>query len=69
MLNLRKDDIEFIKKHVGDDSVLLKTDDIGVFLDVLYDWIARYGWDTTGENYSDLGREAQKIYDYAYAHC
>ncbi len=69
MLNLRSSDIKFIKEHIGEDSILLKTDDIGVFLDVLFDWIARNGWDSTGINYSDLGREAQKIYDYAYAYC
>ncbi len=67
MLNLRKDDIDFIKAHIGDNSVLLKTDDIGVFLEVLYNWIDMNGFDDTGENYNNLGRGAQRVYDYAYA--
>ena len=44
-------------------------DKVNEFLDSLYDWIDLNGFDETGENYNDLGREAQKIYDYVYANC
>lgn len=67
MLNLRDSDIEFIKKNMGEDSVFLTTDNAGEFLDKLYDWIDIFGFDETGENYNDLGRSAQHIYDYVYS--
>ena len=66
MLNLKESDIEFIKDNISEDSILLQTNDIGVFLDALDEWIVQFGWDETGENLSDLGREAQRIYDYVY---
>lgn len=66
MLNLKESDIEFIKDNISEDSILLQTNDIGIFLDALDEWIAQFGWDETGENLSDLGREAQRIYDYVY---
>lgn len=69
MLNLRKSDIEFIENNIGNDSILLRTNKVNEFLDSLYDWIDLNGFDETGENYNDLGREAQKIYDYVYANC
>lgn len=69
MLNLRKNDIVFIENNIGNDSILLRTNKVNEFLDSLYDWIDLNGFDETGENYNDLGREAQKIYDYVYANC
>lgn len=69
MLNLRKNDIEFIENNIGNDSILLRTNKVNEFLDSLYDWIDLNGFDETGENYNVLGREAQKIYDYVYANC
>lgn len=69
MLNLRKSDIEFIENNIGNDSMLLRTNKVNEFLDSLYDWIDINGFDETGENYNDIGRAAQKIYDYVYANC
>lgn len=69
MLNLRNSDVEFIKTNISNDSILLKTNEVNEFLDSLYDWIDLNGFDETGESYNDLGREAQKIYDYVYANC
>lgn len=69
MLNLRDIDIEFIRKNMGEDSALLKTDDVNCFLELLYEWIDYNGFDEYGENYNDLGRSAQRIYDYVYVNC
>lgn len=63
-IKMRKSDTEFIKKNMGEDSILLKTDDLREFSLVFTEWIARNGFDETGENYSDLGREAQRVYNY-----
>lgn len=69
MLNLRESDIKFIKDNVSENTILLTTDSLREFLCEFYDWIMFNGFDETGESYNDLGREAQKIYDYVYANC
>lgn len=64
MLNLRNEDIEFIKKNIGANSELLKMDNKRSFLIALDDWINLNGFDDY--DYNQLGRTAQKIYDYVY---
>lgn len=66
MLNLRESDIQFIKNNIGKDSEMLKTDNKRVFLDILYSWIDDYGFEDDGCSYNNLGRTAQKVYDYVY---
>lgn len=70
MLNLRQSDIEFIQKNISKESELLKTDDVNTFLDILDDWINENGFAPPEYyDYNDLGREAQKVYDYVYLNC
>lgn len=68
MIKLRESDIAFIKKYVGEDSKLLYIDDIREFLIEFGNWldVTPICWNSVFDDYSDIGREAQRVYDYAY---
>lgn len=65
MLKLENSDIEFIKKYLDNFEKLLKETDVNVILKTIYDFIDLNGFDEN-EDYNDLGREAQKVYDNIY---
>ena len=64
MLKMTNVSEEFLKKHL---PKALEEDDINDALDLLSDFIDEYGFESTRyEDYNDLGREAQKVYDDIY---
>ena len=65
LLNLKKNEVEFISKNIENSENLLQTDKVNDILDSLSDWILENGFD---ENYdlTDEGRLAQRIYDNIY---
>ena len=65
LLNLKKNEVEFISKNIENSENLLQTDKVNDILDSLSDWILENGFD---ENYdlTDEGRFAQRIYDNIY---
>ena len=65
MLNLNKDDIKFINKNISEPQKIINAVSVRDALVAFSNWIAVSDrcWDNTGDNYSDFGRRAQKIYD------
>ena len=54
----------FLKEHLPE---ALKAEDVNEALDMLFDFIDEFGFSPPEyENYNDLGREAQKVYDDIY---
>lgn len=66
MINFEKSDIKFIEENIPDPDKIINSDNLRNVLLILSDWISRNGWDETGINYSDLGRQAQEVYDNIY---
>lgn len=61
MLNMTKDSQVFLKKYLPD---ALDIDVLRDALEVLFDWIEDNGYAPPHYyDYSDLGREAQRVYD------
>lgn len=65
MLNLTKQEIEFIKENLENGPELIKTLNVNDILDLLGDWIVLNGFDA---NYdlTDKGRIVQRMYDNIY---
>lgn len=54
----------FLEEHLPE---ALKVEDVNEALDMLFDFIDEFGFSPPEyENYNDLGREAQKVYDDIY---
>lgn len=70
MLKFDDNDIEFIKKHLPIESqkIMFSAKELNTALDILYEWIDLSDdcWEENGEDYSDLGRQAQRVYDSIY---
>ena len=70
MLVFEETDIAFIKNKLPDDvqEKILNAKTLSDALDAFGEWIdLSYDcWEEDGENYSDLGREAQRVYDNIY---
>ncbi len=64
MLKMTDVSKEFLRKHY---PKVLEESDINDALDLLSDFIDEYGFEPPRyEDYNDLGREAQKVYDDIY---
>lgn len=64
MINVSKEDREFIIKNLKNGEKLLESNDINDILDPLGDLIDDKGF--YGYDYNDFGRKAQKVYDNVY---
>ena len=54
----------FLEEHLPE---ALKAEEVNEALDMLFDFIDEFGFSPPEyENYNDLGREAQKVYDDIY---
>lgn len=64
MINIAKQDKDFIIKHVQNADIFFANDDIAGLIDVLYERIA-FGEDTFTANHdiTDFGRQLERIYD------
>ena len=56
---------KFVKKHIPNADKILNSDSARDALVAFSDWLAMNPdcWDENGHDYSDLGRQAQKVYD------
>ena len=56
---------KFVKKHIPNADKILNSDSARDALVAFSDWLAMNPdcWDENGYDYSDLGRQAQKVYD------
>lgn len=65
MLNFTKDDIKFLEENVSESYNIINAVNVRDALVIFSNWIATSDkcWDDTGDNYSDFGRNAQKVYD------
>jgi hypothetical protein len=70
MLVFKNSDTEFIKKNLPADSQekIFSAQETNTVLDILSEWIdlSEECWEENGEDYSELGRQAQRIYDNIY---
>lgn len=70
MLKFNNNDIEFIKNNLPIESqeIIFSTEELNTTLDILSEWIDlnEKCWEENGEDYSDLGRQAQRVYDSIY---
>lgn len=70
MLIFKDSDIEFVKKNLPKNSQkeIFSAQKTNTALDILSEWIdlCEDCWEEDGENYSDLGRQAQQVYDNIY---
>ena len=70
MPRISESDIEFIKKNLPKDlqDKILQAQTVNEILRVLNFWINRYPdcWEANGEDYNDLGRATQRVYDNIY---
>ena len=58
---------KFVKKHIPNADEILNSDSTRDALVAFSDWLDMNPdcWDENGYDYSDLGRQAQKVYDQA----
>ena len=71
MINIEKDDIEFLREFVFNENhekleKLIASDDCNDLLDELNYWLTFEGFDKS-YNLNKLGLRVQEIYDYVYA--
>ena len=70
MLNFNIKSIEFINNHLPEESqkTIFSAKTTNEVLDILSEWIdlCEECWEENGEDYSDLGRQAQHVYDDIY---
>lgn len=71
MVNIKKDDVDFLKRFVFDKDPdklkkLISSDDCNDLLDELNYWLAFEGFDKN-YNLNKVGLRVQEIYDYVYA--
>lgn len=65
MLIISKENINFIKKNIPEADKIINANCTRDALIVFSEWLAftRKCWDESGYYYSDLGRQAQRVYD------
>ena len=65
MVIIEKSDAEFIKKNIPNPEKIIKASVLRDALLYFLDWLDnnRECWDSSGFNYSELGRQAQRVYD------
>ena len=64
MFNMEEESRLFLEKHLPE---ILTSEDIAFSLDLLDDWIDENGFAPPHyDEYNDLGREAQRVYDDLY---
>lgn len=70
MLVFKNSDTEFIKNNLPADSQekIFSAQETNTALDILSEWIdlCEKCWEENGEDYSELGRQAQRVYDNIY---
>lgn len=70
MLKFSEKDIQFVKNNLSkeEQEKILTAQTLEEALDVFSSWIdlCEDCWEEDGINYSDLGRQAQRIYDNIY---
>lgn len=64
MINVTKEDVEFVTKYLKNGKELLKSENVNDILDPLGDLIDDKGFN--GYDLNDFGRTAQKVYDRIY---
>lgn len=63
-MNMNEQSRRFLEKYLPE---ILASDDIVSSLDLLYDWIDENGFAPPHyDEYNDLGRDAQRVYDDLY---
>lgn len=65
MIIINDKNIKFVKKHIPNADEILNANSTRDALVAFSDWLAMNSdcWDENGYDYSDLGRQAQKVYD------
>ena len=64
MLQFTKQDEKFIQKYFDNADEILAASSLGIVLDTIYDFIDEKGFAPPHyDEYNDLGREAQVVYD------
>lgn len=70
MLKFNENDIQFIENNLSkeEQEKIFTAQKLSDALSVFARWIDLYEacWEEDGENYSDLGRHAQRVYDNIY---
>ncbi len=70
MIVFKNSDTEFIKNNLPADSQekIFSAQETNTALDILSEWIdlCEECWEENGEDYSELGRQAQRVYDNIY---
>lgn len=70
MVKISESDMNFIRNTLPTDlqERVLQAKTVNDVLDVLNDWIDLYPdcWEPNGEDYNDLGRATQRVYDNIY---
>ena len=63
-MRMTKESRKFLERNLPN---ALRTENLGEVLHMLYDWIDNYGFAPPHyDEYNDLGREAQRVYDDIY---
>lgn len=70
MVKINNSDMNFINKTLPKELVakIAEAEEVNDVLDVLNDWFNYYPdcWEANGEDYNDLGRATQRVYDNIY---
>lgn len=66
MIKFEQSDIKFISENIPEPERILESNNLREILLILSDWISKNAWDKSGYDYSDLGRQAQRVYDNIY---
>lgn len=62
MINISKEDYDFLKSHIKNIDILVNSETIAPLIDELYDIIVYKGFDKD-YFYNDFGKKAQEVYD------
>ena len=62
MINISKEDYDFLKLHIKNIDILVNSETIAPLIDELYDIIVYKGFDKD-YFYNDFGKKAQEVYD------
>ena len=63
MFKLRKEDEDYLLKHVPDIGAIIDSGNKGQIQDCFYDWMDSNCWDVTGELIQPIADEAQAVWD------
>ena len=63
MFELKKEDKEYLLKHVPNIEMVIDSGDKHRIQDCFYDWMDSTCWDVTGELIQPLADEAQAVWD------